>query len=321
MSNSATDVDLREATLQGLRLKRKELPTLWLYDVRGSQLYEKVTQLPEYYLPGREREILSTYASEIAALTRARTLVELGAGSARNTRLLLDALASTLERFVPLDASEEFLRTTAEAVAAEYPRVLVDALAGDFERDLASLPTGGSRLIALLGSTIGNLHPSQRLRFLSAVADTLSADDTFLVGVDLVKDVARLEAAYNDTRGVTEAFVRNAFTAVNRELGATFDQRAFVYDACWDPEREWMDIGFRARHAHTVSLRGLELDVAFERDEPLRVEVSAKFRRKRFESEARRAGLDVESWWTDPARDFAVALMVATDAAPDRAPT
>ena len=235
--------------------------------------------------------------------------------------MLLDALASTVERFVPLDASEEFLPTTAEAVASEYPRVLVDALAGDFERDLDSLPTGRSRLIALLGSTIGNLHPSRRLRFLSAVADTLSADDTFLVGVDLVKDVARLEAAHNDTRGVTEAFVRNALAAVNLELGATCDQRSFVYDARWDPEREWMDIGFRARHAHTVSLRGLELDVAFERDEPLRVEVSAKFRRKRFESEARRAGLDVESWWTDAAGDFAVALMVATDAAPDRAPT
>jgi L-histidine Nalpha-methyltransferase len=315
MSRSATDVGLREATLRALRLKRKELPTLWLYDARGSQLYEKVTRLPEYYLPGREREILSTHSFEIAALTRAGMLVELGAGNARNTRLLLDALATTLERFVPLDASEEFLRTTAEAVAAEYPRVLVDALVGDFERDLDSLPTGGPRLIALLGSTIGNLYPSQRLRFLSAVADALTPDDTFLVGVDLVKDVARLEAAYNDTRGVTETFVRNALTAVNRELGATFDQGSFVYDARWDPEREWMDIGFRARYAHTVSIRGLELDVAFAEDEPLRVEVSSKFHRERFESEARRAGLDVESWWTDRAGDFAVALMVATDAA------
>jgi L-histidine Nalpha-methyltransferase len=316
MSSAATDVGLREATLRALRLKRKELPTLWLYDVRGSQLYEKVTRLPEYYLPGREREILSTHSFEIAALTRARMLVELGAGNARNTRFLLDALATTLERFVPLDVSEEFLRTTAGAVAAEYPRVLVDALVGDFERDLDSLPAGGSRLIALLGSTIGNLYPSQRLRFLSAVADALTAGDTFLVGVDLVKDVARLEAAYNDTRGVTETFVRNALTAVNRELGATFDQRSFVYDARWDPEREWMDIGFRARYAQTVSIRGLELDVAFTEDEPLRVEVSSKFHRERFESEARRAGLDVKSWWTDPAGDFAITLMVATDAAP-----
>src|ERR1051326_2305423 len=252
MSSAATDVGLREATLRGLRLKRKELPTVWLYDERGSQLYDQVTRLPEYYLPGRERAILSTRSFEIAALTRARMLVELGAGNARNTRLLLDALAATLERFVPLDVSEEFLRTTAEAVAAEYPRVLVEPFVGDFEYDLDSLPTSDSRLIALLGSTIGNFYPSQRLRFLSAVADSLTADDSFMVGVDLVKDIGRLEAAYNDTRGVTETFVRNALTAVNRELGATFDQRSFIYDARWDPEPEWMDIGFRARCAHTV---------------------------------------------------------------------
>src|SRR5919198_1615418 len=170
MSSAATAVGLREATLRGLCLKRKSLPTVWLYDERGSQLYDEVTRLPEYYLPGRERAILSTHSFDIAALTRARTLVELGAGNARNTRLLLDALAPTLERFVPLDVSEEFLRTTADAVAAEYPRILVDAFVGDFEHDLDSLPTGGSRLIALLGSTIGNFYPSQRLRLLSAVA-------------------------------------------------------------------------------------------------------------------------------------------------------
>ena len=310
MSSAATRVGLHEATLRGLQLEPKELPTVWLYDEQGSQLYEDVTRLPEYYLPRREREILSARSAEIAALTRARMLVELGAGNARNTRFLLDALAATLERFVPLDVSEEFLRTTAETVAAEYPRVHVDAFVGDFERDLHSLPAGGPRLIALLGSTIGNFYAAQRLRFLRAVAEALTGDDAFLVGVDLVKDAARLEAAYNDTRGVTEAFVRNALTAVNRELGATFDQQSFVYEARWDSESEWMDIGLRARHAHTVSVRGLELDVAFAEDEQLRVEVSSKFRRERFESEARRAGLGIDSWWTDPAGDFAVALMV-----------
>jgi L-histidine N-alpha-methyltransferase len=309
MASTTTEVGLRAATLRGLQREPKQLPTLWLYDERGSQLYEEITRLPEYYLPRREREILRARSSEITAQTRARTLVELGAGNAQRTRLLLDALAPTLERFVPLDVSEEFLRTTADAVAAEYPRILVDAFVGDFERDLHSLPIGGPRLIALLGSTIGNLYPAQRRRFLNAVAGALEDEDAFLVGVDLVKDVARLEAAYNDEGGVTEAFVRNALAAVDHDLGATFDQSRFAYDACWDREREWLDIGFRARQAHTVSIRALELEVAFAEGEQLRVEVSSKFRRTRLEQEARDAGLDVDAWWTDEAGDFAVALM------------
>ncbi len=309
MASAATELGLREATRRGLQSEPKQLPTVWLYDERGSQLYEEITRLREYYLPSREQEILRARSSEIAVRTQARTLVELGAGNAQRTRLLLDALAPTLERFVPLDVSEEFLRTTAEAVAAEYPRILVDAFVGDFESDLDSLPAGGHRLIALLGSTIGNFYPAQRRHFLSAVSRALVDDDAFLVGVDLVKDAARLEAAYNDDGGVTERFVRNALTAVNRELDATFDQSRFAYDAHWDREREWMDIGFRAREAHTVSIRALELEVALVQDEQLRVEVSSKFRRERLELEARDAGLGVDAWWTDEAGDFAVALM------------
>ena len=165
-------------------------------------------------------------------------------------------------------------------------------------------------MIAFLGSTIGNLYPDQRASFLENLGDALDRDDAFLLGIDLVKDAARLEAAYNDSGGVTETFVRNALTAVNRELDATFDQRRFVYEARWDPEREWMDIGFRARQAHTVSFHGLELDVVFEVGEPLRVEISSKFRREQLELEAGQAGLSVESWWTDRAGDFAVALVL-----------
>jgi L-histidine N-alpha-methyltransferase len=313
MASAAIEVGLREATLRGLEREPKALPTVWLYDERGSQLYEEITRLPEYYLPRREREILRARSAEIAARTQGRTLVELGAGSASRTRLLLDALASTLERFVPLDVSEEFLRTAAEAVAAEYPRIEVQPFVGDFERDLDSLPAGGPRLIALLGSTIGNFYPAQRRHFLSAVAGALDDEDAFLVGLDLVKDVARLEAAYNDERSVTEAFVRNALTAVNRELGATFDQHCFSYDAHWDSEREWMDIGFRARQAHTVSIRALDLQIAFAENEQLRVEVSSKFRRDRFELEASDAGLGIDRWWTDDAGDFALALMTRNE--------
>jgi L-histidine N-alpha-methyltransferase len=301
---------LYERTVRSLQADVKELPAVWLYDEPGSRLYEEITRLPEYYLPRREGEILSARGPAIARLTQARTLVELGAGTAKNTRLLLDALdtAGTLERFVPLDVSEQTLRASAQAISGAYPRVFVHAIVGDFERDLGALPGDGRRLIAFLGSTIGNLYPDQRGRFLGTLASMLARDDAFLVGIDLVKDVARLEAAYNDSRGVTEAFVRNALSAVNRELEATFDQRRFAYDAHWDPEHEWMDIGLRARSAHTVSIPGLELDLAFEEWEPLRVEISSKFRRERFELEARRAGLRVESWWADHAGDFAVAL-------------
>ncbi|MFL6067501.1 MAG: L-histidine N(alpha)-methyltransferase [Gaiellaceae bacterium] len=313
MTSAALHLGLREATLEGLQQKPKELPTVWLYDKRGSQLYEEVTRLSEYYPPRREREILRDRSPEIAALTHARTLVELGAGNASRTRLLLDALASTLERFVPLDVSEEFLRSTAEAVAAEYPRLAVDPFVGDFERDLHSLPAGGPRLIALLGSTIGNFYPAQRRRFLGAVAGALEEEDAFLVGLDLVKDVPRLEAAYNDECGVTETFVRNALAAVNRELDATFDQHSLGYSARWDPEHEWMDIGFRARHAHRVSIRALDLELAFAENEQLRVEVSSKFRRERFELEAREAALAVDGWWTDEAGDFALALMTRNE--------
>ena len=294
---------LYEATRRSLRGEPKQLPTVWLYDERGSELYEEITRLPDYYLPRREREILRARAAEIAARTRARTLVELGAGSARNTRVLLAAL--DVERFVPLDVSEEALRASAEAIAAAYPRIGVEPLVGDFERDLRLLPGPGPRLVALLGSTIGNLYPEQRRQLLA----TLDEDDVFLVGLDLVKDAARLEAAYDDPGGVTEAFVRNALTAANRELGATFDQRRFAYEARWDPEREWMDVGLRARRAHVVAIPRLDLDVAFEEGEPLRVEISAKFRRERLAPDAGRAGLRIESWWTDRAGDFAVALL------------
>ena len=301
---------LSEATLRSLQAEVKELPTVWLYDERGSRLYEEITRLPAYYLPRREEEILRARAAAIARRTEARTLVELGAGAAKNIRLLLDALdmSGTLERFVPLDVSEQTLRESAEAVAAAYPRVSVQAIVGDFERDLGALPGPGRRLIAFLGSTIGNLYPEQRASFLTMLAGVLAEDDALVLGIDLVKDVARLEAAYNDSRGVTEAFVRNALTAVNGELDATFDQRRFAYEARWDPEQERMDIGLRARRAHTVSIRGLGLDVAFEEGEPLRVEISSKFRRERFELEAGRAGLRVEAWWTDRAGDFAVAF-------------
>ena len=307
-TSTASRTSLYEATGSSLQSEPKELPPIWLYDELGSQLYEEITRLPDYYLPRREAEILDSHSAEIARRTDARTLVELGSGNSRNTRILLDALSATgtLERFAPVDVSAEMLHATARAISVTYPGISVDETVGDFERDLNDLPKDGPRLIALLGSTLGNLHPEQRAALLLALGEELAEADVLLLGLDLVKDVARLNAAYHDADGVTEAFVRNALTAVNRELDATFEQRRFVFKPEWDPENEWMDIGFRALDAHTVSVRGLELELAFESGERLRAEVSSKFRRKTFEPELTRAGLRVESWWADGWGDFAV---------------
>jgi L-histidine Nalpha-methyltransferase len=305
-TSAATRPEIVEATRRSLQREPKELPPVWLYDERGSLLYEAITRLPDYYLPRREAEILAVRAESIAAQTEARTLIELGSGSARNTRFLLDALE--LERFVPFDVSERMLQKSAGAIAETYPEVSVEPIVGNFEHDLAVLPTEGPRLIALLGSTIGNLYLQQRAELLGSLARGLREGDTLLLGLDLVQDVARLEAAYHDPTGVTEAFVRGALTAVNRELGATFDQRQFVYEPRWDPEHEWMDIGLRALGAHVVVVPELELQIAFEEGERLRVEISSKFRRDAFETELDRAALGVRSWWTDRLGDFAVVL-------------
>ena len=307
---------LYDATFWTLRQSPKEIPAVWLYDERGSRLFDEITRLPEYYPTRCEREILAARAPEIAERTRACTLVELGSGTSDKTRLLLDALVAvgTLERFVPLDVSAEVLRASAHTVAAEYPSVGIHAIVGDFERHLGALPVGGRRLVAFLGSTIGNLDQAHRAGFMTAVASLLLPGDAFLLGVDLVKDARRLEAAYNDTRGVTEAFVRNGFTAVNRALGADFVSEQFNFSAMWSSEHEWMDIGFTARSAQTVTIPELDVVVPFVAGERLRFEISTKFRRHELESELRNAGLGLDAWWTDQNREFAVLLATRSPA-------
>lgn len=301
---------LHDATFWSLRARPKELPAVWLYDEHGSQLFDEITRLPEYYPTRSERQILAARAGEIATRAQAQTLVELGSGTSEKTRLLLDALdaAGTLERFVPLDASEEVLRASAHSIAERYPTLEVHAIVGDFERHLRAVPEGGNRLIAFLGSTIGNLYPQRRQELLAAVAATLAPDDAFLLGVDLVKDAALIEAAYNDAQGVTEAFVRNALTVVNRQLEADFDQQRFAYEARWDAEQQWVDIGLRALEAHAVQIDKLEIEVAFTALEPLRVEISSKFRRESLEREFAAADLQLDAWWTDAAGGFALLL-------------
>jgi len=302
--------ELYDATFWSLRSTPRELPAVWLYDERGSLLFDEITRLPEYYPTGAEREILMARAAEIAELTRGRTLVELGAGTSEKTLLLLDAVSAvgTLERFVPLDVSEEVLRASAEAIAERYPAISVHGIVGDFERDLAALPPGDGRLIAFLGSTVGNLYPERRARLFRAIAAALAPGDSFLLGVDLVKDPAVIERAYNDSRGVTEQFVRNALTRANRELGADFVQERFAFDAHWDADRAWMDIGFNAVEAHTVHIAELEVEFELAEGERLRLEVSSKFRRDGIESELAGADLRTTGWWTDDASRFALLL-------------
>ena len=301
---------LHDATFWGLREHPKEVPAVWLYDERGSRLFDEITRLPEYYPTRREREILAARADEIASRTGARTLVELGSGTSEKTRLLLDALeaAGTLELFVPLDASEEILLESAVTVAERHPTVGVHAVVGDFERHLRSLPDADSRLVAFLGSTIGNLDPRRRGRFLAALGSVLSPGDFFLLGVDLVKAPERIVAAYNDSRGVTEAFVRNGLDVLARELRADVDQRDFDYVARWDAENEWMDIGLRARRALAIPIPELEVTLELSEGEPLRFEVSTKFRREGVEAELGAVGLELDAWWTDSAGDFVLAL-------------
>jgi L-histidine N-alpha-methyltransferase len=297
---------LREEARLGLTSTPKELQPKWFYDERGSELFDAITQLPEYYLTRAERSILERYASEIAAMTEATTLIELGSGTSDKTRILLDALEP--RRFVPFDVSEETLRASAQKLAREYPALEVLAVIGDFEHDLRLLQTDERRLVALLGSTIGNLTPARRELFLNDVAATLHDGDAFLLGVDLVKSPARLVAAYADAAGVSRAFNLNVLRVLNRELGGDFDVPAFEHFARWNAEEEWMEMFVRSLRKQTVRLKALELEVAFDAGELMRTEISAKFHPQRVAGELEAAGLAVQRSWTDDAGDFAVLL-------------
>jgi L-histidine N-alpha-methyltransferase len=294
----------------GLTSSPKTLPPKYFYDARGSELFDEITRLPEYYPTRTERSILVRHATSIAAATAASTLIELGSGTSEKTRLLLRALSDggTLQRFVPFDVDPAVLKDASAAVTEEFPGIDVEPIVGDFEKHLGSLPRGGRRLLAFLGSTIGNLEPEQRARFLRDVRGTLDAGDAFLLGTDLVKSSERLVAAYDDAAGVTAAFDKNVLSVVNRDLGADFDPDEFDHVAVWDAEHEWIEMRLRSRSQQTVRVAALELAVQFARGEELRTEISAKFRRAGVEAELAAAGLALSEWWTDPAGDFALSL-------------
>ena len=330
---------LRADALAGLTATPKSLPPKWFYDAQGSALFEKITELPEYYPTRAERSILRAVAPRIAELTAASVLVELGSGSSDKTRLLLTALreAGTLRGYVPVDVSESALSQAGDALADEYPGLAVHAVVADFGQDLGLPPSAlnspggdgayqdgayqdgadaagaaadGPRLVAFLGSTIGNMVPDERAAFLRRVRSALRPGDAFLLGTDLVKDPAVLVPAYDDAAGVTAAFNKNVLAVLNAELGADFDLDSFEHVALWDADREWIEMRLRARTEQAVTVGDLGLAVSFAAGEEMRTEVSAKFREAGVRSELAAAGLAVRSWWTDEGGQFGLSLSV-----------
>lgn len=296
----------------GLTSKPKVLPPKYFYDARGSDLFDQITRLPEYYPTRTERAILDAHVADIAAATGAETLIELGSGTSEKTRLLLRALArsGTLRRFVPFDVDPAVLAEASRAVGAEFPGVVVEPVVGDFEKHLAEIPRRPRQLLAFLGSTIGNLDPVQRAAFLEGVRAALAPDDAFLLGTDLVKDPARLVAAYDDAQGVTAEFNKNVLHVLDRSLGADFDPDAFAHVALWDADHEWIEMRLESTRDQRVRVAALDLDVHFACGEQMRTEISSKFRRAGVERELVAAGLRLTHWWTDPAGDFALSLSV-----------
>ncbi len=296
----------------GLSASPKELSPKYFYDERGSRLFEQITELDEYYPTRAEREILSRRSAEILATAGTPgTLVELGSGSASKTRHLLSAMrdAGCLETYVPVDISEEITHETARILVDEYPGLAVRGLVCDFESDLERIHSdGGARLIAFLGGTIGNLYPGERREFLTRIAALFGPGDHLLLGTDLVKDTARLEAAYDDAAGVTAEFNKNVLQVLNRELAADFDLDAFEHVARYDAREERMDIRLRSLTAQTVQLADLDLTVQFAAGEEMRTEISTKFTRERLEAVYAEAGLELRGWFTDAGGDYALTL-------------
>ena len=294
----------------GLQATPKRLPPKYFYDARGSALFEQITRLPEYYLTRAETEILIDVADAIVQQIRPVELVELGSGSSRKTRLLLEALHRhrSGNRYAPLDVSEDALAGAADALGGDYEWLRFDGFVGDFAQDLHRVPREGRRLLAFLGSTIGNFTPAERAALLATVAASLHDGDRFLLGVDLVKPRAPLEAAYNDAAGVTAEFNRNLLHVLNRELDADIPVAAFDHVAFYDERHARMDLRLRARRPLTVRFPTLDLEVRFAAGEELHTEISSKFTWAQVERELAAAGLRLESWLQDPERRFALAL-------------
>lgn len=304
---------LRRDARSGLTDAPKWLSPTWFYDAVGSDLFERITELPEYYPTHAETRILRAHAVDIAEITGAHTLVELGSGSSGKTRLLLDAMRKndTLREFVPLDVSESALRSAIGDIALEYPDTRVRGIVGDFTIGVSSASSEHGRVVAFLGGTIGNLLPQQRHEFFRSVRSALAPGEWLLLGTDLVKDPNRLVRAYDDAGGVTAAFNRNVLCVLNRELRADFVPDEFEHVALWNAECEWIEMRLRAQRAMRVTVAELSLSVDFAEGEDIRTEVSAKFRQQQVRAELAVAGFRTHQHWLDDAGDFALWLAVA----------
>ena len=302
---------LADDVLDGLTRPFKEIPPKHFYDSRGSALFERICELPEYYPTRTEMAILEASAAAIVDAAESVELVELGSGATVKARLLLDAMDGAARRYVPVDVSERMVREAAVALVDVYEGIEIHGVVGDFQRHLDRVPrpvAGEPRIVALLGGTIGNFPPGSRRSLLRDVAAILGPDDHFLLGTDLVKDPAVIEAAYDDVEGVTAEFNRNVLHVMNRELGANFDPDAFDHVAFFDRRREWVEMRLRAQRPMTVRMAELDLQVEFAAGEELRTEISAKFTRERIERDYAAAGLELRGWYTDPEELFAVTL-------------
>jgi L-histidine Nalpha-methyltransferase len=310
--SEAEDRSLANDVLDGLTRPFKELPPKHFYDARGSELFERICELPEYYPTRTERAILEDRADAIVEGTGAGELVELGSGSAEKARILLDAMerAGTLRRYIPFDVSASVVEGAAQELVDQYEGLRVEGVIGDFERHLDRVPASGEapRIVALLGGTIGNFPPGTRRKLLRSIAGLLGPEDRLLLGTDLVKDPAIIEAAYDDSEGVTAEFNRNLLHVLNRDLGADFTPEAFDHVAFFDRRNEWVEMRLRARRPCSVLVADLGLRVEFAAGEELRTEISAKFTRARVESDFEAAGLRLAGWYTDADELFSLSL-------------
>ena len=295
---------------EGLAAPQKELPPKYFYDQRGSELFEEITRLPEYYQTRTERALLEECMPALTAELGTRTMIELGAGSAEKSRVILNAMraAGTAELYVPIDVSATFLAQTAARLRREYPRLLVEPAVADISEDF-TLPrrVPSPALVAFLGGTIGNFYPSAAIRLLTRVRAAMAPSDRFLMGVDLRKDVARIEAAYNDAQGVTAEFNRNMLRVINHELGADFDPRAFEHRAFYERSSHRIEMHLVSRRAQQVTIPGIG-EVGFSAGESLRTEISAKYDRPSVAALFGAAGLAIEAWRTDADRLFALVI-------------
>ncbi len=298
--------DVRE----GLTRAQKELPSKYFYDERGSRLFERITELPEYYLTRAEQRILEMYADEIARRAQPTELVELGSGSAKKTRLLIDAARANgnLERYVPVEVSQEMAEQSAQDLVQEYPSLNVHAVIADFERQLDNVPESQRPLVALLGSTIGNFPNEQAVELLRDVAMLLGKEGSLLLGTDLVKPTTELEAAYNDSQGVTAEFNRNILNVINQRLDADFEPEAFEHVSYFNESEARIETYLESRSDQSARVEALDMDVSFEEGERIRTEVSCKYTRQSVDDILREAGLDLTSWFTDDDEAFALSL-------------